>query len=134
MSQENVEIVRRLIDAVNRRGADADAVALFHPQVEFHEDPSFPEAEVYRGRDSVVRYYREFSASFESYRFEIEELRDTGGDKVVAVLREKARGKVSGLDVDRRSGWLFTLRDGKALQMEIFLDPAEALAAAGLSE
>jgi ketosteroid isomerase-like protein len=65
---------------------------------------------------------------------EIEDLRDAGGDKVVAVLREQARGKASGLKVDRRSGWVATFRDGKVLSFEIHLDPPNALEAAGLRE
>jgi ketosteroid isomerase-like protein len=89
---------------------------------------------VYRGRDEVVRNFREFTASFEYYRFEIEDLRDAGGDKVIAVLREQARGKASGLEVDRQSGWVATFRDGKVLSFEIYLDPAHALEAAGLQE
>jgi ketosteroid isomerase-like protein len=72
---------------------------------------------VYRGRDEVVRNFREFTASFEYYRFEIEEVRDAGGDKVMAVLREQARGKASGLEVDRRSGWVTTFRDGRVLSL-----------------
>jgi ketosteroid isomerase-like protein len=102
--------------------------------MEFREDPKFPEATVYRGRDAVVRNFREFAASFEYYRFEIEDLREAGCDKVMAVLREQARGKASGLEVDRRSGWVATFRHGRALRVEIFLDPADAFEAAGLRE
>jgi len=134
MSQEHVELVARLIDAVNRGGSDSDAALFFHANVEFHEDPTFPEADVYRGRDSVVRYFREFTASFESYCFEINDLRDAGDNRVVAVLREMATGRLSGLEVGRRSGWLFTLSEGTVIRMQIFLNPANALEAVGLSE
>jgi ketosteroid isomerase-like protein len=88
---------------------------------------------VYRGRDEVVRNFREFTASFEYYRFEIEDLRDAG-DKVMAIMRERARGKASGLEVDRRSGFVTTFRDGKVVSLEIYLDPADALEAVGLRE
>jgi ketosteroid isomerase-like protein len=64
----------------------------------------------------------------------IEELRDAGGDKVMAVLREQARGRASGLNVERRSGWVITFRGGKVLGFEIFLDPADALEAVGLRQ
>jgi ketosteroid isomerase-like protein len=131
MSQENVEAFREVIKAFNERGADA-GLDLLDAEIEFREDPKFPEAQVYRGRDEVVRNFREFAASFDYYRFEIEDLRDAGGDKVMAVLREQARGKASGLEVDRRSGWVVTFRDGRALRFEIFLDPADALEAVGL--
>ena len=65
---------------------------------------------------------------------EVEDLRDAGGNKVVAIFREKARGKASGAEVDRRSGWVFTFRDGKALRIEIYLDPGDAFKAAGMRE
>ncbi len=133
MSRENLDAVRRIIKAFNEGGADA-AHDLYDPKVEFREDPKFPEAEVYRGRQEVERYFREFGASFESYRLEIEDLRDAGSDRIVALLRERARGRASGLDVDRRSGWVVTLRDRKVLCMEIYLDPADALEAVGLRE
>jgi ketosteroid isomerase-like protein len=133
MSQENVEAFREVIKAINERGADA-GLDLLDAEIEFREDPKFPEAQVYRGRDEVVRNFREFAASFDYYRFEIEDLRDAGGDKVMALLRERARGKASGLEVDRRSGWVVTFRDGRVLRFEIFLDPAEALEAVGLRE
>jgi ketosteroid isomerase-like protein len=45
-----------------------------------------------------------------------------------------ARGKASGLEVDRLSGWVATFRDGRVLRFEIFLDPVEALEAVGLRE
>ena len=133
MSQENVEAFREVIEAINEHGANA-RLDLLDPEVEFREDPNFPDAGVYRGRDEVVRNFRELTASFEYYRFEIEELRDAGGDKATAVLRERARGKASGLEVDRRSGWVATFRDGKVLRFEIFLDPDEALEAVGRRE
>jgi ketosteroid isomerase-like protein len=132
MSQENVDAFRGVIEAINERGPEAGI--LFDAEIEFREDPEFPDAQVYRGRDEVVRNFREFTASFEYYRFEIEDLRDAGGDKVIAVLREQARGKASGLEVDRQSGWVATFRDGKVLSFEIYLDPADALDAAGLRE
>jgi ketosteroid isomerase-like protein len=133
MSQENVDAFRGVMEAINERGPDAE-LDLLDAEIEFREDPKFPEAQVYRGRDEVVRNFREFTASFEYYRFEIEYVRDAGGDKVMAVLREQARGKASGLEVDRRSGWVTTFRDGKVVSFEIYLDPADALEAVGLRE
>jgi ketosteroid isomerase-like protein len=133
MSQEIVEAFRGIIEAINERGADA-RLDLLDAEIEFREDPKFPEAQVYRGRDEVVRNFREFTASFEYYRFEIEDVRDAGADKVMAIMRERARGKASGLDVDRRSGFVTTFRDGKVLSFEIYLNPADALEAVGLRE
>src|SRR2546423_13231078 len=103
MSQENVDAFRAVIEAVNGRGAEA-GFDLYDAEIEFHEDPKFPEAKVYRGRDEVIRNFREFTASFEYYRFEIEDVRDAGGDKVMAGLRGRGRGQARGLGVGRPSG------------------------------
>src|SRR5207237_2617964 len=87
--------------------------------------------EVYRGRDAVLRQFRQFVASFSEYRIEIEDLFGAD-DKVAAVCHEIGRGKASGAPVDRRVGWIFTYRAGKLLRMEIYLDPADALEAVGV--
>ncbi|MCW3056239.1 MAG: hypothetical protein JWO21_208 [Solirubrobacterales bacterium] len=59
--------------------------------------------------------FRRFTASLEHYRLEIADVRDAGDQKVMGVLREKARGKTSGVEVERRPGWMFC--DGKALRV-----------------
>ena len=130
MSQENVEVMRRFVEDFNRRGVDA-ILDFSDPEIEYREDPKFPQAEVYRGRDAVGRQAREFYASFSEYRIEIEDLFGAS-DKVVAVCHEIGRGKASGAPVDRRVGWIFTIRAGKLLRMEIYLDPADALEAVGV--
>ena len=130
MSLENVEITRRFVGAFNRRGVDA-LVDFCDPEVEYREDPKFPQAEVYRGRDAVMRQTRQFFESFSEYRIEIEDLFGAD-DKAVVVCHEIGRGKASGVPVDRRVGWIFTIRAGKLLRMEIYLDPADALEAVGV--
>jgi ketosteroid isomerase-like protein len=124
--------MRRFVEAFNRGGFDA-VVDLLDPEIEYHEDPKFAQAEVYRGRDAVVRQWQDFVASFEAYHFEIEDQFGVD-DKVVGILRESGRGAGSGVPVDRRTGWVHTLRAGKLVRMEIFLDPADALEAAGIRQ
>ena len=69
MSQENVEAFRNVIKAINERGADA-RLDLLDAEVEFREDPTFPEAQVYRGRGAVVRNFREFTSPLSNLRGE----------------------------------------------------------------
>jgi ketosteroid isomerase-like protein len=45
-----------------------------------------------------------------------------------------ARGRGSGLEIDSRTGWVCTVRRGKLVRAEGFLDEADALEAAGLQE
>jgi ketosteroid isomerase-like protein len=64
---------------------------------------------------------------------ELEEVIDAG-DRVVAIQHETAIHKASSAGIDRRTASIYTIRDGRAVRIDNYLDPAEALEAAGLSE
>ena len=138
MSQENVEVVWRVIDGpkveVTEPGIPEALVERLDPEVEFEEDPSFPEAGVYRGRSEVLRYFKNFIAEFEQFVFEVEDVKIAGEDGVLLCLRETGRGKGSGAEFDFQSAWLFTVRDDRVVRIRPYLDRAEALEAAGLRE
>jgi ketosteroid isomerase-like protein len=127
MSEQNVEAVRRAWEAFNRGDLDA-FFADVAPDVEFEEDPAFPEAAVFRGREEIRTYLAGFQEAMADHRFEIEELRDLG-DRVLALVRETARGTSSGADVDQRPAFLYVFRDGLIVRVRAYLDRAEALAA-----
>jgi ketosteroid isomerase-like protein len=138
MSQENVEVVRQVIgteslDAAKAGGADA-FIERLDSDIEFEEDPSFPEAGTFRGRDIYLRYARDFIAQFEQLVFSVEELIDAGPDKVLVCLHLTGRGKESGAAFDFRPAWLYTVRDGRVVKIRAYLDRGEALGAAGLRE
>jgi ketosteroid isomerase-like protein len=44
------------------------------------------------------------------------------------------RGHGSGVEFNQPLGWVIEIREGKLRGLRFFLDPAEALQAAGLSE
>lgn len=83
-----------MAEAFNAGGLDA-ARQHYHPQIEWHEDSSFPEAGVYRGIDEVIAYNRQFLSEFEELRYEAEELA-AAGKHVVASMRITGIGKMSG--------------------------------------
>jgi ketosteroid isomerase-like protein len=62
---------------------------------------------------------------------DVEQLHDLG-DRVVAIVREVARGRASGVEVDGRWGYLITVRDGEMTRIEAYRDAAVALEVAGL--
>jgi len=135
MSQENVEVVRSAVAAFT--GGELPTLATagdwYHADVEFHEDPSFPDAGVHRGADAIEAHFQQFLDSFEDYSFEIEEILDAG-DSVVVCNRQRARGKGSGAEVDMRNAWVFAFRDGKIQRITPYWERAKALKAVGLSE
>jgi ketosteroid isomerase-like protein len=138
MSQENVEIVRRAIGVMSQDAAEDEArtaaVQRLAPGVEFEEDPRFPEARTYRGRVEVLSYFTEFVSQFEHFVLDVEDLVASGTDDVLCCLHIHGRGKGSSAAFDVRAGWIFTVRDGEVVRIRAFLNRAEALEAAGLSE
>jgi ketosteroid isomerase-like protein len=135
MSQENVETMQRGFDALNRRDTEALLEGV-HPEVEWC--PVFQvmlggEATVYRGHEGVREAFREWYDTLAEIHVEIWEIRDLG-EQIVGIGRIRARGQESGAEVESPGGWVVDLKDGKAIRVREFLDPKEALEAAGLRE
>jgi ketosteroid isomerase-like protein len=135
MSQENVEIMRRFYAAWLRR--DSSELGTLDPEIELHPDPEHKWVgikPVYRGPDGVGEYMRTLYEAFEDYQPEIERLIDAG-DKVVTLAVESGRGRGSGAEVQSaRTAHVWTLRDGKAIRLDLYNDRADALKAVGLVE
>ena len=138
MSQENVEVVRGLVEAFNETGDREAAYALLDPEIEFEvawrSGRDAADFRIHRGLDEVKAVIEELLAPFESVRYVIHEYADAGDD-VVAILELIVRPKDSSAETSTgRFGYVCTLRDGKIVRIQDFPDPAEALEAAGLSE
>jgi len=132
MSQENVEIVRAMLDAFDRGDFEA-SLAFLDEDVEWIDPPEVPGAGVHHGRDEVRRWFVRWLGAWESYVAKAEEVIGAG-DQVVVVNYERGRGKGSGVEVENRSANVFDLREGKVTRKRPFRTRTEALEAAGLSE
>ena len=137
MSQENVELVRRVIEA-SRRG-DMDAVfAAYDPEIEWDishlPNPVADFEPLYHGHDGVRQFWRTWADAWETPTFDYEEFIDAG-DTVVSILSQRMRGRASGIEQEWLSyGQNWTIRGGKVVRVEFFLNREEALEAAGLRE
>jgi ketosteroid isomerase-like protein len=133
VSQENVEIVRRVFDAFNRRNIDAFLGAL-DPDVEWIPIMAALEGRVYRGHEGTRRWIEDLTADWEFFEPRFEEFRDLG-DRVVVFGHWRARGRASAVELENQPGtWLYEVKDGKVVLMRTFTDRAEALEAVGLRE
>jgi ketosteroid isomerase-like protein len=132
MSQENVEIVRRAHEALN--GGDIDALVGLC-DVAFRLDMSnrVLNPAVYEGHDGIRRFYAEVREVWASYTWEPEELVESGDD-VVALLRSSGKGRGSGIEMERRTAMVWTVRENRARSLRFYRDPEAALEAAGLRE
>ena len=133
MSQENVEIARKAMEAFNRRDRDA-WLALNDPEVEFRADPEWPESGTVAGREAVWDFIMSLADAWERDDFEMVEVTEAGDDKIVVRYRRPVQGKTSGI-ADVLDYWCVeTFRGKKVLSHVWFASRAEALEAAGLSE
>jgi ketosteroid isomerase-like protein len=133
MAGENTRIVREVIDAWNIE--DVDSIRhLISDDIVWLEVGGMLEAEgtERQGWDEVGKGMESLADAFRSYEIELEEMFEVE-DRVVAILREKARGRTSGAEVDTRFGYVITVSDGKLSRIEAYRDPDEALVAAGVA-
>jgi ketosteroid isomerase-like protein len=133
MSRENVELVKSAFEAWNRGDLDefADHAAEDVAWVEVTGRPDAVATERF-GRTRMREALGSLFEAFESYRLDLEQLHDLG-DRVVAIVREVARGRASGLEVDGRWGYLITVENGEIARIEAYRDAALALQAAGMT-
>jgi len=137
MSQENVEVARRIFTAFNRTFAagTADLFEFIDPEIEWIPITALLERTRYRGRSGVRRWIEDMKRDWEVWETIAEEFRDLGDDRVLALGSWHARGRGSGVALDfERAAWLMRFRHGKMTRLQTFTDRERALEAAGLSE
>ena len=132
MSDENVAIVRA-IHEVLARGESPAALGLLHPDIEYVNPPRAVEPGTRRGIAAYEDAMRSMFEAFEDVRVEVREIIDAG-DQVVVLATYTARGRSSGAERQNEDGYVWTVRDGKAVRFQWFNDPAKALEAVGLRQ
>ena len=125
MSQENVELVRRIYDAWDREESARDFLA---EDVEYVNPSYAVEPGTRRGRASF-RLVRETYADFVIH---IEEIVDAGGDDVLVLAHYTASGRSSGVPLEGEHAYVWTVRDGQAVRFQWFQSHLEAYEAAGV--
>jgi ketosteroid isomerase-like protein len=141
MSEESVEIVRRVFAASARRDTDA-VLALYDPEVEWDvsRDPLSRDPRaglnvqgVFRGHEGLRQFFREWYEAWENVEDHYEELIDAG-EHVISPVVGRAQGRVSGIAVEWTHSAVWTIRDGKIVRVVWLPTREDALKAAGLSE
>jgi ketosteroid isomerase-like protein len=131
MSQENVEIVRRGIEAFNRRDI-ASIRADAHPQIEWIEDSRYPGAQTFHGPDGVEESVRRW---WEAWDIELdpEDFLDLG-ERVVVSGHGRYRGHESDVTLTAEFAGVYEVRENKVVRVEVLESRRAALEAVGLSE
>jgi ketosteroid isomerase-like protein len=132
MARADVEMLKRGYDLAWREGDLERAVAPLGRDFEWIV-PGHPEGEVRRGSDEVIAFFRDWIDAWNDFEIEYE-LREAGPDRVLALVEMRGSGKGSGARTEMKMAQLWTFRAGRAVQMVLYYDQQEALAAAGLSK
>jgi ketosteroid isomerase-like protein len=134
MSEANVELVRDFIAAGQRQDWQR-AAELLDPDVEQHGTVGgLEEGQVYRGLAAMIREYE--SVDLEAWaerRLEPREFLHVD-DLVVVLLHEYRRGRDSGVELEDDTAVVVTVRDGRIVRIQGYMDQDAALQAAGLSD
>jgi ketosteroid isomerase-like protein len=133
MSAENVEVVRDQFAATNERDFPR-AMGYYAEDVELVVDRgAFLHGGTFRGRDAVGQWFADWFTAFEpGYRFEIEEALDLG-DFVFLSASHQGQGRTSGVKVYGQTAYLYRLREGRIVRVELHSSRAAAFEAAGVN-
>jgi ketosteroid isomerase-like protein len=130
MSKQNVDVVRSLIEAWNRREPGVEA---YHEHAEWDfTRSSFDVQHRWRGVEGMLEVFGQVLAAWEDLRFEPEDFVDAG-DQVVVFARHHGRRRDSGLEVSDAATYVCALREGKIERFTLYRDRTEALEAVGLT-
>ena len=136
MSQKNVEIVKRLYDAWNRRDEE-ELVALSDPEMEYVNSPTAIEPGTRRGTNELLAVVRMQWDFLRDGRFEIDQIYDRG-EEIIALGRFSRLMPEGDTRIEDQSLASWTIRDGKVVRTEVLgfgkAEVEKALEAAGLSE
>ena len=138
---ENADTIRQLADTgfAFMRGelSVEDWAEHLDPQLEMvwpdpQTYPDFPQH--LRGLAEVIAFFEQYRDEWINLVYELLELIEVPGGRVVALVRQSARGRQSGVPIVIHFFELCTIRDGKVRKVEVFRHRADALQAAGLGE
>jgi ketosteroid isomerase-like protein len=133
MSEENVETMRRAAEAMIS-GDAATALDSLDPEIEWHATVGgIDEGRVYRGPEEVAKAFADYFETWERIELRADEFLDAGGEEVVVLWHEVAKGRKSGAVVETDTGTVNTIRNGRIVRVRSYMDRAEALRVAGLS-
>ena len=132
MSQENVEIVRRIYASWAPGSSPAES-NLLHPDIEWVNPSDALEPGTRKGIEAFTSITDELDDTIKDLRMNVERFIDAG-DRVVVIATMRGHGSASAAEVERRHGSVWTISEGKAVRFQWFNEPDEALAAVGLSE
>src|SRR5262245_59455079 len=130
MSQENVEVVRRVWETWER-GDLTGWLDLMSDDLVTRR--AGLDNATYHGKEGFLEQASEWGEGFAEWSAAAEEFIDAG-DQVVVRNRQTARGEASGVPIETDFWFVHTVSQGQIVRVDMFANEREALEAAGLRE
>ena len=134
MDKQRADLIDRFYEAFSRRDVDA-VMDLCDESVEVYKNPDVVEmvsALTPRGREKVATYLSGWLDSWDMYQARVVELREAGGDEVVALVDVRARGRGSQFDIEEEIADVFRFGGDRIVRMRLHVTRDVALRDAGL--
>jgi ketosteroid isomerase-like protein len=132
VSQENVEIVRRAVAALNARDVDG-YLACCTEDVELYTPLSSFEG-AYHRRDGIEQWLVDVEDAAPDFHVDLLAVEAIGRRQVLAFAQMAITGRASGIPMTAETSNVYDLVDGKIKRTRVFLDRSAALKAVGLEE
>jgi ketosteroid isomerase-like protein len=123
--RQNIEAIRGGYDSVGQGNFDA-MLALVDPDVVVRDRPESPDPRTYHGYQGARDALAASDETFEGFELEPEEFIGEG-EYVVVVLTMRGTGRGSGVKVEERIAHQWKVRDGKAVELQVYSDPDDAV-------
>ena len=132
MSRENVDVVRRVWQAIS---SDGDLpFELWDVDLRIDNMPEWPIRGPYHGHEGLARWRADLAEVIEDLHFEVKEVIDLDEERVLSVLRATGRASHTGIEMDHVWASVLTLREGKIVHALGYWTPEQAREAVGLRE
>jgi ketosteroid isomerase-like protein len=130
METVNEAAARAFAHAITSGDREA-GVAVCHPGIVFRSMLGIS-GRSYLGHAGILEYYDDIESAWAEWSVDVERVAEGSDGRVAIVLKMRARGKESGLELTERTAHIWTLRDGRLFRNELYREPEEALRELGL--
>jgi ketosteroid isomerase-like protein len=126
MANPNLELVHQALAAY--QAGDLERLRkLMDPEIEVVGGNGLINAGTYQGFDGFLDWIRRWEEAWDPVNYELREITEVTDSLLIVTVHTMGRGAASGLPIDSLFGWLYELRDGRAIRFHVYVTVDEAL-------